>query len=104
MPITYSEAMERYPTREREVEFGVLWERDSEPGIVVENLVCGYGEPTPPCPHCHGPYVKEVTGWDNKTHTRNQWICPHGFIAFNEGGYCSVGLCLDCLKELLGGG
>lgn len=54
------------------------------------------------CKHCHSP--SEVVS--DYTTRRGKWvekyvIVPRVIRAFNEGGYNSIVICVDCLKEVL---
>lgn len=68
---------------------GGMWE-DSQFTIQTDVPVGTYSGSTP-CRHCHS--IVEITP------TYKRWICPTVVIGFNEGGYASTGVCLDCIIE-----
>lgn len=56
------------------------------------------------CP-IHSEKIAEVTyTWNNKASTRTEifYRTPRTLVAYNEGKYCTTGVCLDCLKDYLG--
>ena len=51
------------------------------------------------CRHCHTITEKEKTLNNGKKYKLYSWICPRVVIAYNESGYNSTGVCLDCIIE-----
>ena len=79
---------------------GCMWE-GGEWEIRMERECSEFGGGEP-CRHCHS--IKTVNypnfyGDKSAVHKRISWICPAVVIARNEGGYCTTGMCLDCIIE-----
>ena len=51
------------------------------------------------CPHTVRTDDYVIHSPDGKVHRLAQWICPRVVVAYNEGGYASTGVCLDCVLE-----
>jgi len=75
---------------------GVMWEEN--PWMISTDYECSaYGGN--PCKHCHPSTPKIHTRSDGSTFEEQMWICPCIVIAYNEAGYNSTGVCLDCILE-----
>ena len=48
-----------------------------------------------PCKHCSPVALREING----SYRDRFWTVPKMVIAYNEGGYASTGICLDCILE-----
>lgn len=68
---------------------GAMW--DEPAWTIAYDKEC-YSSRGGPCKHC-----KEVRKLENSTVV--VWTCPRVAIGFNESGYCSTGLCVDCIIE-----
>jgi len=51
------------------------------------------------CKHCHSKHIEENKRFNKTSYYITKWICPKVVIAYNEGGYNSTGVCLDCIIE-----
>ena len=55
-----------------------------------------------PCPHCRDyqlappQYRTDGTVWNLGT---MQWVCPLVIVGYNEGGYCTTGICAACAVD-----
>lgn len=80
---------------------GCMWEGGSwHIDVNHEGSAHGGGEP---CKHCRDIHDKVHTrSWEDSTWTERVWTIPRVVIAFNEGGYNSTGVCLDCILEAAG--
>jgi len=83
---------------------GCLWE--GYPWKIRYNYeFCDSAESeTPPCRHCHSHRVESETRHDDDTGEEWEiqdvyWTCPAVVVAYNEGGYNSTGVCLQCILE-----
>lgn len=77
---------------------GAFWE-DSEFEIISNMEVSGGDDLKKPCKHCHSPHKIIFTRHDFTEWHNIEWICPFVIIAYNEGGYNSTGVCLNCVIE-----
>jgi len=77
---------------------GALWTDDDE-WHIISNCVCG-GVEGNFCKHCKKVEIeKEEDAFDPE----DKFICPRAVVAYNEGGYNSTGVCLDCILEVVAG-
>lgn len=83
------------PVTERLFADGAMWE--GGPWKLVADRECSAYGGGKPCPHCHSARDKVHTRLDKSTYTEPVWTCPRVVIAYNEGGYNSTGVCLDCI-------
>lgn len=74
---------------------GGMWEGRWEVLVNEECSELGGGSP---CPHCHSIKTKVNERYDKKTWNERVWTCPFVVVAYNEGGYATTGVCLDCIK------
>jgi hypothetical protein len=81
---------------------GQLWEDwpDHPAEIHQDHKLWVFLSDPKPCRHAHSP--EEVPPKDGWSSGRRWWIIPRVLVAYNEGGYCSTGVCLDCLERELG--
>lgn len=50
------------------------------------------------CPHCRDHHIHIHTrSHDKQTWEEEVWICDKVVVGKNEGGFCSTGICLDCI-------
>lgn len=78
-------------------DLGIWEERECE---IVTDIVSSSSF----CP-VHSEKIAEVTyTWDSKASTRTEifYRTPRTLVAYNEGKFCTTGVCLDCLKDYLG--
>ena len=76
---------------------GCMWDGGNwEIRINHECSSFGGGEP---CKHCHSKKELPKPNAYGGTYSQQTWICPRVIVAYNEGGYNSVGICLDCILE-----
>jgi hypothetical protein len=54
-----------------------------------------------PCPHCGPIQSHDHKRWDGSVFVENVTICPRVIVAYNEAGYCTTGLCADCVEAVL---
>lgn len=52
-----------------------------------------------PCKHASAIHTKEQRRADGSTYSVECWIIPRAVVAYNEGGYCTTGVCMDCILE-----
>jgi len=76
---------------------GCMWE-GGEWKIVTEYECSSFGGGKP-CKHCYSERDKQKPDSSGGFYTEHIWLCPKIIIAKNEGGYNSVGICLDCILE-----
>ena len=80
------------------VEFadGSMWE--GLPWGIRFNEECSEFSGGKMCKHC---IDKRTRVHKSKDRHRKEviWTCPRVVVAFNEGGYNSTGVCLDCILE-----
>lgn len=75
---------------------GCLWEGG---GFEIE-IDCEVDESNGDiCKHCHSKYIEENKRFDGTSYYRTKYICPKVVVAYNEGGYNTTGVCLDCIIE-----
>jgi hypothetical protein len=48
-----------------------------------------------PCRHCHSHRVRT----SKRGVTTHYWTCPAVVVAWNEGGWSSTGVCVQCILE-----
>ncbi len=88
----YEEAIEALTSVTVRMPNGGLWEG---PWELTTNVVVGS-----PCPHCR-PFMSRP-GWNYPSGWSwddAQFVCPRVVVAYNEGGMCTTGTCLDCILE-----
>ncbi len=84
---------------------GGQWEGDS--WEVQFNVHMQENEPFELCPHAIrleriDPRFNVRTSSDGRDLTwKIQWIIPRIAVAYNEGGHCSTGICIDCIADAL---
>jgi len=49
-----------------------------------------------PCPHAYDFSIRTGKTHAGREWTDRQWFVPRALVAFNEGGFCSTGICVDC--------
>jgi hypothetical protein len=79
-----------------EFKIGGMWEC---PDWHVEIDYRKSGEESDMCPHCRGFHYEDVAWSGGAAKARGVFTCPRVVVAFNEGGYCTTGVCLDCILE-----
>lgn len=52
-----------------------------------------------PCEHASDIYTRKHPGHGSSPETLEHWTVPRVLVAYNEGGYASTGICLDCILE-----
>lgn len=87
------------PTEVKKIFIGGLWEENqfeihyNEPIIVHHNSI--------PCPHCGESFIVQKDDAFGGQFSDIYVICPRVVVAYNEGGYNTTGICLDCLLEAI---
>jgi hypothetical protein len=78
-------------TKRKVIKFdtGGIWE--SSEWEVLFNEMVEYSNK--PCHHCIN--IENIC----KSSFNKSWTCPRVIKVYNEGGYNSTGLCLDCVLE-----
>jgi hypothetical protein len=51
------------------------------------------------CPHCRDLRNEPFQRSDGTAVDWWVFTCPRVVVAFNEGGYCTTGVCLDCILD-----
>lgn len=94
--------MKQHITPKRvKIKSGGMWENEEwEMRFNEECSSYGFGEP---CKHCGEKYQRFEKRSDGSVYNENEWlwICPRVVVAYNECGYNSTGVCLDCILEAL---
>lgn len=75
-----------------EVRFDVKLEED-------EFSLCPHAIPVPRGSPQFDIQVRQDNGVAIDISCETQWVIPRAVIGYNEGGYCSTGICLDCILE-----
>lgn len=74
------------------VEVGAMWEGyEWEIRHDCDVSEWNHGDNVKPCPHCHSRHETVIKG------DGYEWVCPRVAVAYNEGGYASTGICIDCI-------
>lgn len=86
------------PSAVEELAVGGVWEG---PGIELRHDVeqddfLGIGAP---CPHALNLRQIEVDYGEGRIEPRRVWTVPRVLVAYNEGGHCTTGACLDCAAD-----
>lgn len=76
---------------------GAMWE-GSEFEIRTNEEISESND-SEPCKHCGAEYEKQHKTYDGAVFTRRYWVCPFVVVAWNEGGYATTGICLECIIE-----
>jgi hypothetical protein len=66
---------------------------------IVHNAIVSMWSGGSPCPHCGKPFTQFGHHTNGKRFDSQHWICPRVVVAYNEGGFSSTGVCLDCILE-----
>lgn len=80
----------------KQFDSGCMWEGPE--WFIKENEECS-GYSSIPCKHCYGDHQNVGTSIDGSTFEERVWVCPRVVVAYNEGGYASTGVCLDCILD-----
>lgn len=71
---------------------GVMWEEPRWFIFIDEKMTNEDMPGINPCRHCTN--IKTVKDYQ-------EWTCPRVAVAYNEAGYCSTGICADCIVEVM---
>lgn len=97
-------------TQEIEIEVGCIWEGPNWKIVLMGHHT--YDEDT--CPHAikinpgddrwvnplrPGQTARPNGTLPSKEDIEGQFLIPRVVVAYNEGGYCTTGVCLDCILE-----
>ena len=66
---------------------------------IVINHRCSELAGGKPCKHCYNEKVETHTRVDGGQWIERVWICPRVVVAYNEGGFNSTIVCLDCILD-----
>lgn len=66
--------------------------------VQINAVISGY-DGRDPCRHCGQSFRVSNRRSDGEVYTLKHWVCPRVVVAFNEGGYSTTGVCLDCILE-----
>ncbi len=76
---------------------GGCWESSSWK-IEGDVAISGFNGSSP-CKHGKEMATKTHENAYGGTYTETFWECPSVVVAYNEGGYRTTGVCLDCILE-----
>jgi hypothetical protein len=79
---------------------GAVWE-DYGFSILTDYLHTYNENDLSACVHAHSFCDEEHTAYGGKKYTTRSWIVPRVAKAWNEAGYCTTGICVDCILEAL---
>ena len=80
---------------------GCIWESGNWE-IAFDEDIEENNNGSPPCSHCIDRHIHLHTTFYGDTYEKVRWLCPRTVVAWNEGGYNSTGVCLDCILEAAG--
>ena len=82
----------------KRIRIGGMWEF-SRWNILFDVKVSQFAE-VYPCYHCHSQTIKKrKNAWGQEMPAEWEWICPRVVEQYNEGGYATTGVCLDCILD-----